>query len=1470
MRVLGILRWGFVLLTTLLLFSSQTSYAQDDILDEIEAELRKEEEQKKAQEKADKNKEKFDANYQASVRKGDALLRAQKFEEAIEEFTEAKKWGPSEAYPDQQINKAKEAKAKAEAAEKVAEIDAEYKAIISKADAYFKGQKFSESIGQFEAAIKVKPDEVYPKDQITEAKKSIAKIEAEKKLAEEQAELDKKYNDAMNAGDAAMKSKDFDAAISSYSSASKLKPNEADPKSRKATAEKMKADEAERLKQEKIQKEYDDIITEADNLLKESKFDQAKAKYEAASHILPHETYPKTKMKECDDTKLAAAQAEQKAQYDALIAEGDALMKAENFDAAIEKYQKAAPFQPHETHPKDMIKQVESLKIQKAQNEKLANFEKILKEAEELIHAEKFDEGISKLKDAHKAMPEENKTNELIAESEKLKVEKANKAIQEQYEAKLKEGEDLMHAGNYDPAIEKFKEAKLILSSDHKADNLIEQVNTLKTNKEQQAKMESFNAKLKEGEELLAENRFDEAIAAFEAAQKIMPTENKPKTLIAQANEIRKSKEKEIAKQEFDEYIANGDQALEAGDFAKAKSDFKAALGVYAEGQSTVDAKLEKVATAEKQKAEAEAMAAAAAAKEKQFNNLLSEADAHLAAQELELAKKKVENAQLLFPNDKNAKSKADEIDVLILKAEKEKQEKLAQEALLKEQAEKEQKVNDFISKANTALSSGELSQAKNYVTSALSIIPNDANALAKQSEIEQAIKAEEEKLAQDKAAQAAAQKAEADKKQKIDGLNSKAEEQISKGLFEEAISTYDEVLAIDASNTIATAKRTEAQKAIQKRKEDELAAASAAEKAKSQAETKAQINEHISAGDKALKNEDFNLAKEKYQAALQLDNGNTLAQSKLKEVDAAIELANEAKLAAEKAAQEKLAAANAEQQEQERLAKIESLKSSALSAENSGDLEGAISKWTEVRTLDSENSDAQSNITRLNDKKKELAEAAALAAELEKKQKNEAAQKQAEEARIAQIEQLSNQAKSLEDNGDLDAALSKWNEVLTLDNSSNNATVNISRLEKRIQKEEAEKLAQIQADKKAAAEAERLRAIQNKEKADANKNARIESLTASAQTFEKSENFDQAISKWNEIIAIEAGSSIALAGLERSKQKKKLQEEELASAEEAKRLKEEREAALKSEQEKKRLIASYIETGDQILAQKQYAKAIENYKKAQALDSENIDVKSKIERAKVLKKDEDERINQLEAAERQNEISLLLSDAKLLSIKRNYKESGIKYDKVLEYEPNNSQAIEGKASIQKYLDEIAKSESDEEAERKAEEEKLRKIEVILDAGSDFYAGGEYDKAITKYKEGLDIDPLNEEIKTSIRNANRAKDRAEQYRIAKLHSKPRPKPEGFKTEQLTNDDIRMDKTAFQNELGKAYPEGVTEEEKKGHRKVITRKVVVKSGNGTEYFKVRHDWGGVYYFKNGESITPYLFQYGTRNPDQITN
>ena len=60
-----------------------------------------------------------------------------------------------------------------------------------------------------------------------------------------------------------------------------------------------------------------------------------------------------------------------------------------------------------------------------------------------------------------------------------------------------------------------------------------------------------------------------------------------------------------------------------------------------------------------------------------------------------------------------------------------------------------------------------------------------------------------------------------------------------------------------------------------------------------------------------------------------------------------------------------------------------------------------------------------------------------------------------------------------------------------------------------------------------------------------------------------------------------------------------------------------------------------------------------------------------------------------------------------------------------------------------------------------------------------------------------------------------------------------------------------------NKLAQEYPPGVTEESYTEGNKVIIRRVVVNGNRGDEYSKVIAKWG-IFYFKNGQSITEAIW------------
>jgi len=65
-----------------------------------------------------------------------------------------------------------------------------------------------------------------------------------------------------------------------------------------------------------------------------------------------------------------------------------------------------------------------------------------------------------------------------------------------------------------------------------------------------------------------------------------------------------------------------------------------------------------------------------------------------------------------------------------------------------------------------------------------------------------------------------------------------------------------------------------------------------------------------------------------------------------------------------------------------------------------------------------------------------------------------------------------------------------------------------------------------------------------------------------------------------------------------------------------------------------------------------------------------------------------------------------------------------------------------------------------------------------------------------------------------------------------------------------------------NELGKKYPLGITEETVSEPGKQIKKLIVNRHGNANEFKQVKWNWGGVYYFKNGESISKAVFDSET--------
>ena len=1531
--------WAFtcVLLVIGSLFIAPTSFAQDDVLDAIEAELRAEQDKKKAADKAAKNEEKYKANYASAKAKGDALLRSKKYSEAIASYEEAKKWGPLETYPDEQITKAKELLKKAEEEEKQAKADAEYRGIIAKADAFFKGQKYNEAIAAYENAASVKPEEAYPKDQIEEAKKLKTKQEEEQKRKAEAAELQAKFDDAMSEGDDLMKSKNYSAAVASYEKAAELKPGEAEPKARITNAKRLaeqakkaeenaktealykeqiakaddflknnqfdeaisaykeaqetKADspypktkiaEAEKRKSDaaaaEVKAKYDAILAEADGLLKASEFDKAKLKYEEATHVMPHETYPKTKMKECDELKVSAQKANLKAQYDALVKEADELLKAEKFDEAISKYEEAETLQPHEQHPKTMITEAKNAKVAKAEAITQKQYDDLIIAGEVLLKATDYTAAIAKFEEAGKVIPHNTKHKELITESNKLIAAAGAAKVQEEFEKTLTEAEELIKKEEFDAGVVKLEEAHKILPTETRTAELIVEAKKLKELKEQATVTARFNEKVEEGEALLKEEKFDEAIEAFEAAIVISNKDHKPQALIEQATKLKAAKQKQVAESEYNELIAKGDAFLTEENFSEARVSYNQAKLVFPDGENTITAKLAQVDKLEKEKLEKEMAASAQKDKDEKYDALMTEASELKGSGDFSGAIVKVNSALLIYPDEKNAKKELADLEKLFAQAEEKRKEQEATEAANKEQAEKETRVNTLLSEADGLATAGDFAGAKGKANAALLIIPGYEAAEIKLKELDQKIIDEENRKKEElEAAElAAAQKAEQEaaeaeaaaqlaKENEAKALLAEADGMADAADFEGAKSKVNAALLVIPKYELAELKLKEFEQKkidyeIKLKNEKEAAELAAANKAEQEAaaalaaEQKAkeeQVNALLGEADALVQSQDYSGAKEKVKAALLVMPKSELAKAKMTEIETAEE---KAKRLAEEAAKQKEAE---EKSAAEKKAKIEELTTSAVALKNKGELEEAKGKYEEVIQIDAENANAKNEIDALNiliaeNLAKEKAKQEAAAKALEEQQRKEQAL-----AFIAEGDKLLKKK-------DLQGAQLKYQSALKLEPENQIATSKLELVTAQLAEEEKERLALEEEERKR-------KEAQSAAEAEAEKQENITRLMTEADAAIAAKDFSTATTKLNAILGLDATHAMATSKLATVREKDELQKKQKAAEEKARKEKLEADALKKAEQDKNNQIRSYLSIGDRLSNNNQFDEAIENYAKIIDLDPENQEAASRIQKCKDLKKKEEEKRIMMAELKKQENIANNLREAKSSVIRRDYLSAEEKYNSVLDMEKENIKATEGLAEIQDKLDALKEEQAREAERQRLHAEKQAKIQVILDEGDDFYSGGQYDKAIEKYKMGLEIDAISPALKMAIHEALEMKERQRQIIVARLHHKPRPKPKGFQTEMLDdNQTERKDIKKFKNELGKKYPPGVTEESRKEHRKTIVTRIVVKESVGMEYNKVHHDWGGLYYFKNGVPVTSFIWQLETRDPSKVTN
>jgi tetratricopeptide (TPR) repeat protein len=711
--------------------------------------------------------------YDAAMAAASTLYGQNKLEEALAKYKEASGLKPSEQTPKDKI---------AEINQKIADLAAQkakekaYTDAISIADNLFTQNKFPEAKTAYQNASTLKPDEAYPKNQITLIDQKIKELEAKQ-------QADKAYADKIASADAKFSANAYEEAKNLYTEAQKLKPTETYPS---AQIKIIDAKVAEIAKQEQINQQYSKLITDADLLFSQNKLEDALNKYKEASGLKPEEQMPKDKIALI--TKQLTEMAAQKKieqDYSNAINAGQSYLSSGDLDNAKTQYTVALGLKPAESLPKEKLAEITQLIAEKEKQAILdKKYKDLVSAADNFFNAENYTEAKSKYEEAKLVKQDlyldqrikaiNDKLAELAAQEAKKKaynekiivadaaldrkeLDNAKKSYEEALsidpsqsypKEKIKEiatiianqqsaaerekkfneivamADQLSNDKKLEQALAKYEEA-LVVKADpgvqQKIDALKAQINILK---DQANKDESYQKAIDLAQSKENSGDLNAALAAYKQAQSIKPAETLPAQKITEIqNKLLADKQNAAIDQQFDQAIKEGDALFNAGNYQEAKNKY-----VLAGSFKNDPIVPQKIALAEeKMKAET------ANQLESNYQKILSKANGYKASKDWENAIKYYERALSIKPDDTIPKNAIDEIHKI-------QAEELANKA---HQADIDKQFNDAMQLGQQKLELKNYTEALTAFVQAKNIKPNDDAAQAKIDEVNKLILAQ-------------------------------------------------------------------------------------------------------------------------------------------------------------------------------------------------------------------------------------------------------------------------------------------------------------------------------------------------------------------------------------------------------------------------------------------------------------------------------------------------------------------------------------------------------------------------------------------------------------------------------------------------------------------------------------------------------------------------------------------------------
>jgi serine/threonine protein kinase len=511
----------------------------------------------------DLKQKELDNSLNELVNKADLLFEEEKFNQALDVYSEAQKKKPDDQYL---RNRIRITRSVIDVLEKTGkekrEKDNLLSSLINNGNSLLLQNKFEEAKASFKTASNLSPDNQDVRDKLTIIEQ---KITNQKKQESEVKELEKSYTDLLERGNDALSSGNLRGAIVYFEQAAQLKPHEKSPKDNIQNLRTIlqileKTDEE---KDDKLQA-YNKAIETASLLLKKNQLEEAKATFEIAYSIKDTPEVRKRindVQKRIEDLKSEKAKEQQKEEnYQRLISQAYDLYNSNHLEESMECYQKATALKPEENYPKDRIKGIKATleALKRADQEKKKQNEEynaLIKKAEKHLAAGDLLEARSIYQQSLKFKQDSELPISKIQEIETkiLHIDPAHTKvpIKKLIDELIRLGEKYESGGNHLLASKAYQKARELAPNNKliakKANELQEKLpETARIDLDKQAQEGDYYSTIVTGLNYHERKNYKKASQFFKKALDLKPSEKIPKEKLQQIRQIVKKRNNRI------------------------------------------------------------------------------------------------------------------------------------------------------------------------------------------------------------------------------------------------------------------------------------------------------------------------------------------------------------------------------------------------------------------------------------------------------------------------------------------------------------------------------------------------------------------------------------------------------------------------------------------------------------------------------------------------------------------------------------------------------------------------------------------------------------------------------------------------------------------------------------------------------------------------------------------------------------